>query len=105
MHHEPHDWAWLAAWLEQNWLALYAGLLAGIIAALRVIYAEGTWRHMFTETLLCGVLGLASSYGLELLGIDNSSAPFFGGMIGLLGVKAIRAIVLRVCTRHDTKHE
>lgn len=104
MQHEPHDWAWLAAWLEQNWLALYAGLLAGVVAALRVIYAEGTWRRVITETLLCGVFGLACSYGLELLGLDNSSAPFFGGMIGLLGVKAIRATVLRVCIRYSDKH-
>ena len=36
MPERPDTWAWLAAWLEQNWPTLYAGVLALIIAALRI---------------------------------------------------------------------
>ncbi|WP_263263034.1 phage holin, lambda family [Pseudomonas sp. RIT-PI-S] len=103
MPDKPEDWAWLAAWLEQHWTALYAGTLAGVIAGLRVIYGGGTWRRMILEALLCGAIALAGCSGLALLGIASSAAPFFGGMIGLLGVEAIRALALRFFVRRASK--
>lgn len=99
MPDKPDTWAWLGAWLQQHWPTLYAGLLAGVIAGLRVIYGGGTWRRMVLESLLCGAIALAGSSGLELLGIASTAAPFFGGMIGLLGVEAVRALALRFFTR------
>ncbi|RAI69559.1 phage holin, lambda family [Pseudomonas fluorescens] len=92
-------WAWLAAWLEQHWPTLYAGLLALVIAGLRVIYGGGTLRRMVIEAPLCGALALAVSHGLSLVGIPASTAPFFGGVIGLLGVEGTRAAAKRLFTR------
>jgi lambda family phage holin len=91
MPERPDTWAWLAAWLEENWPALYAGILAVVIAALRVIYGGGTLRRMMIEAPLCGTLALAASHGLALIGIPSATAPFFGGVIGLLGVEGVRA--------------
>lgn len=89
---DRHDtWAWLAVWLEQNWSAIYSGLLALVIASLRVIHGGGTVRRMVIEAPLCGALALSASHGLSLLGIPISAAPFFGGVIGLLGVEGTRA--------------
>jgi lambda family phage holin len=99
MPEKPDDWAWLAAWLEQHWAALQAAVLAGVIAGLRVIYGGGRWRRMTLEILLCSAIALACSSGLELLGTASSAAPFLGGMIGLLGMKAVRALALRFLVR------
>ncbi|WP_263264887.1 phage holin, lambda family [Pseudomonas sp. RIT-PI-S] len=96
MPDKPETWAWLSAWLQQHWPPVYAGLLAGVIAGLRVIYGGGTWRRVILEALLCGALALAGSSGLEMLGIANSAGPFFGGVIGLLGVEAARVLALRL---------
>ncbi|WP_332763125.1 phage holin, lambda family [Pseudomonas koreensis] len=99
MPDRPDTWAWLAAWLEQNWHAIYSGLLAVIIAGLRVIYGGGTVRRMVIEAPLCGALALSASYGLSLLGIPISAAPYFGGVIGLLGVEGTRAAAKKFFNR------
>lgn len=98
MPDRPDTWAWFAAWLEQNWPTIYAGLLALVIAGLRVIYGGGTLRRMVIEAPLCGALALAVSHGLSLLGIPASTAPFFGGVIGLLGVEGTRAAAKKFFT-------
>lgn len=91
MPDRPETWAWLAAWLENNWHGLYAGALAVVIAALRVVYGGGSVRRMLIEAPLCGALALSASHGLSLIGIPLTAAPFFGGVIGLLGVEFTRA--------------
>lgn len=101
MPERPDTWAWLAAWLEQNWPALYSALLAGVIAALRIIYGGGTLRRIVTEAPLCGTLALSASHGLALLGIPAATAPFFGGVIGLLGVESTRAAAKRFFIRKE----
>lgn len=95
MPDRPETWAWLATWLENNWHALYAGLVAGVIAALRIAYGGGTLRRVLLEAPLCGALALAASHGLSLLGIPASTGPFWGGIIGLLGVESTRAAAKR----------
>ncbi|MFJ3410554.1 phage holin, lambda family [Pseudomonas protegens] len=99
MPDRPDTWAWFAAWLEQNWPTIYSGILALIIAALRIMYGGGTWRRMLIEAPLCGALALAGSHGLALLGIPASTAPFFGGVIGLLGVEGTRAAARKFFNR------
>ncbi|KJH73928.1 holin [Pseudomonas sp. ES3-33] len=99
MPERPDTWAWFVTWLEQNWPALYAGLLALIVATLRIIYGGGTLRRIVVEAPLCGALALAASHGLSLLGIPASTAPFFGGVIGLLGVEGTRAAARKFFTR------
>ena len=99
MPDRPETWAWLMAWLENNWPALYAGLLATLIAGLRVMYSGGNLRRVMLEAPLCGLLALAASHGLALLGIPVSTGPFFGGIIGLLGVEWTRAQARKVLNR------
>ena len=99
MPDRPDTWAWLAAWLEQHWPSFYAAILALVIAALRIIYGGGTLRRMAVEAPLCGSLALAASHGLALLGIPTSTAPFFGGVIGLLGVEGTRAAARKFFNR------
>jgi lambda family phage holin len=99
MPERPETWAWLAAWLEHNWPTLYTGALSLVIAALRIIYGGGTLRRVLIESPLCGALALAASHGLALLGIPISTAPFFGGVIALLGVDSTRAAAKKFFTR------
>jgi len=91
MPDRPDTWAFLATWLENNWPGLYAGLIAILMAALRVIYDGGSLRRLLSEAPLCGAIALSASHGLSLVGIPLSAAPFFGGVIGLLGVEFVRA--------------
>lgn len=91
MPDRPDTWAFLATWLENNWPGLYAGLMAVLMAALRVIYDGGSLRRLLSEAPLCGAIALSASHGLSLIGIPLSAAPFFGGVIGLLGVEFVRA--------------
>lgn len=99
MPDRPETWAWLATWLEHNWPGLYAGFLALFIAALRIAYGGGSLRRIAVEAPLCGALALAASHGLSLLGIPATTAPFFGGAIGLLGIEGTRAAAKKFFTR------
>ncbi len=94
-------WAFLAKWLEQNWPGLYAALLAAFIAALRVAYGGGKLRQLVIEAPLCGALALCASHGLSLIGIPLTAAPFFGGLIGLLGVEFVRCAAQKTLTRKE----
>ncbi|NNG61718.1 phage holin, lambda family [Pseudomonas fragi] len=60
-------------------------------AMMRVMYSGGTLRRVLIEAPLCGALALTASHGLGLIGIPITAAPFFGGVIGLLGVEGTRA--------------
>lgn len=101
MPDRPETWAWLATWLEHNWPGLYAGGLTIIIAALRVAYGGGGLRRIAVEAPLCGALALSASHGLPLIGIPSSAAPFFGGVIGLLGIEFTRATAKKFFTRKE----
>ncbi len=101
MPDRPDTWAFLATWLEHNWPGLYSGLLAALIAALRVIYGGGKLRQLVIEAPLCGALALSASHGLSLIGIPLTAAPFFGGLIGLLGVEFVRAAATKTLTRKE----
>lgn len=101
MPDRPESWAFLATWLEHNWPGLYSGLLAALIAALRVIYGGGKLRQLVIEAPLCGALALSASHGLSLIGIPLTAAPFFGGLIGLLGVEFVRAAATKTFTRKE----
>ncbi|MGR6474436.1 phage holin, lambda family [Pseudomonas juntendi] len=101
MPDRPETWAFLATWLENNWPGLYAGLLAALIAALRVVYGGGKLRQLVIEAPLCGFVALSASHGLSLIGIPLSAAPFFGGLIGLLGIEFVRAAAKKTFTRKE----
>ncbi|TRX75269.1 phage holin, lambda family [Pseudomonas mangiferae] len=96
---KPDTWAWLVTWLEHQWPAIYAAALGFWIAALRVIYGGGGLRKAALEAPLCGFITLSASSGLEVFGLTGASAPFIGGIIGLLGVEGVRSLARRYAER------
>jgi len=76
MPDRPETYAWLAAWLEANFPAVYAGALALLIAAWRIIYSGGKLRQLLLEAPLCGLLGIGVSYGPALIGARKRRACF-----------------------------
>lgn len=96
MPDRPETWAWLTTLLAQIWPNIYAALLAGLIAGLRIIYGGGRAKQALLEALICGLLALAVSHGLHLIGQSLESAPFWGGVIGLLGIELIRSWAKRI---------
>jgi lambda family phage holin len=99
MPDKAETWAGLSAWLHTNWPTVYASGLASVIAALRVMYGGGTLRRVALEAPLCGAIALAAGAGVELVGLPSTAVPFFGGMIGLLGVEGTRALAQRLLDR------
>lgn len=99
MPDKPETWAWLSAWLQANWPAVYAGWLAFLIAALRIVYAGGRLRQVVLEAPLCGLLGVGVSHSTELLGVPSSVGAFFGAVVGLIGVETARALADRFLGR------
>lgn len=99
MPDRPETWAWLLAWLEHHHPLLYAALLSAVLAAARFIYSGGSIRRALGEGFICGLITLAASNGLSLFGIPLEAAPFFGGMIGLIGADGVRAGLKRFASR------
>lgn len=91
MPDRPETWAWVSTLLQQFWPSIYAGLLAAAIGGLRIMYGGGKVKQALFEAALCGCITLSVSQGLHLIGLSLESAPFFGGVIGLLGVEFVRA--------------
>lgn len=87
---DPTLWAALLAWLMDNWPAVYGALLAMSISFLRITYDGGKGRRRLIESVMGGLLTLAFTTGATMLGVAYQSAPFIGGMIGLMGIDIIR---------------
>lgn len=99
MPDRPETWALLLAWLEHHHPLIYAAILSGMLAAARFIYSGGSLRRAIGEGFICGLITLAISNGLTLFGIPAEYAPFFGGVVGLLGADFIRDRLKRVAIR------
>ncbi len=87
---DPALWAALMIWLHENWPSIYGFLLAVIVAWLRITYQGGDKRRRRIEALLCGAISLAFTNGMELFGIPREFSGFVGGVIGFIGVEAMR---------------
>ncbi len=96
MPDRPETWAWLSAWLEHNFPAIYAGGLALMISMWQIIYSGGKIRQLALEAPLCGMLGVGVSYAPSLIGAPQEAGVFLACMVGLFGVEASRAAAKRV---------
>ncbi|GJN53047.1 hypothetical protein TUM20286_27990 [Pseudomonas tohonis] len=99
MPDRPETWAMLLAWMEQHHPLIYAAVLSALLASARFIYAGGSLRRALGEGFICGLITLAVSNGLALFGIPEQFAPFFGGVVGLLGADFVRSSLKRIATR------
>ena len=92
-------WAYVLAWLEHYHPLVYAALLAAALGAAGFIYRGGTLRRAVGEGFICGLISLALSNGLQLFGMPLEVAPFFGGMVGLIGADGVRTGLKRLYNR------
>lgn len=99
MPDRPETWAWLLAWLEHHHPLVYAALLSATIASARFIYSGGSIRRAMGEGFICGLITLALTNGLPWFGVPIEVAPFFGGVVGLIGADGIRAGLKRLAAR------
>lgn len=99
MPDKPDTWAWVSTTIETYWPAIYAALLAVFIAAFRIIYEGGKLRQVLIEAPFLGLTALMASHGVALLGISPDVAPFFGGMVGFIGVEGTREWAMRILNR------
>ncbi len=103
MPDKPDTWAALSELLQEHWPALYAGLLAFFVAAFRIAYDGGKVRRITIEAPLLGLIALAISNAMPLVGVSPDVAPFFGGMVGFIGVESTREFAMRFLNRRVDK--
>lgn len=99
MPDRAETWAWLATWAQENYPVIYAAALSAAIAGSRLMLGGGELRRIAVESFVCGLITLAFSNGLSLFGIAVETAPFFGGIIGLVGAEGVRAAAKRFFNR------
>lgn len=99
MHDQPETLARLAAWVQEDYPIIYAAALSMGIAGSRRMLGGGSLRLIAIESVVCGLITLAASNGLALFGIPQEYAPFFGGIIGLIGAEGVRAGAKRLFER------
>lgn len=104
MNKDPSLWADVVNLLKGVWPQIWGVMLAIIIGYGRMIYDGMGQKDHWVEPLLCGFITWAATSGLELLFAmcfphttvsPMAISPLVGGMIGLVGVKKIRAIVIK----------
>lgn len=105
MPDKPDSWAWLSDAIESYWPALYTAALAFLIAAFRIIYEGGKLKQVLIEAPFLGLAALMFSHGVALLGINQDVAPFFGGMVGFIGVESTRELGMRLLNKGVGKND
>lgn len=102
---DPSILSEVAAAVKHAWPQLSGVALAVLLCYGRLIYDAGERRaHWWIEPILCGLITWAAVAGIWLIMeiwlpdsvvSPESLAPFIGGVVGLLGVKKIRALALK----------
>ena len=87
----------LAADAIEEWFILYAPLIytffiSACIALLRGMKDQQTSGKL-VEAILCGLISIACAEMLEYVDMPEKVAPFFGGLIGFIGVSGLRELV------------
>lgn len=103
MPDKPDTWAWLSEIVHDYWPAIYAAVLSFMVASFRIIYEGGRLRQVAIEAPLLGLMALAFSNAVSLLGVSQDIAPFFGGMVGFIGVEGTKELALRIIDKRADK--
>lgn len=96
---DPGFWADVLNSLKAHWPQISGAIFAVAICYGRLIYDGAERKDHWIEPVLCGLLAWSASFGLELVGMPMSVAPFLGGVVGFLGVKKIRNIAISAISK------
>lgn len=92
---DPNVWAALLGILSNpTW---GGAVMAIIISCLRALYEakETSKVRILLESLICGALSLSASSVIEWMSWPPSLSVGAGGMIGFIGVTAIRELIVK----------
>ena len=92
-------WAVITAWLSEHWPIIWGCLLTVSVSWVRITYNGGNGRRRTLETLLCGAIALMVISALDWIGVPGSASGFVGGMVGFLGVEAIRDMAVKLLNK------
>ena len=93
---EPHDeMTWrIAAWINDNWAWIFAGLVTASMALLRAYLdrVKLTKRDV-AEAVMCGIFVMVSRPVMLAFSINEEWAIFVGAVVGCLGARFFRPIL------------
>ncbi|EOA2901757.1 phage holin, lambda family [Escherichia coli] len=98
-HRDPQTWLELYKQWSSGEIPITGALLALVIGGLRSVYNGGDWKETALEGALCGLLTLSFSSALEYFGLPATLSPALGGLIGFMGVKKMRSIIIRAADK------
>lgn len=88
---------WAGIWMALSTPSWQGVIMAIIISFLRVLYdaKETSKIRILLESLICGGLSLSASSIIEWMDWPSSLSVAAGGMIGFIGVTAIRELIVK----------
>ncbi len=97
----PDYWAILYGIVQQNAHALYAFIMAFVVAAFRICYVgkEDSPIRVFLESSLCGLIAVSSRYVFIQLEMNEDLAVAFGAIIAMFGIDKVRELSLRFVSK------
>lgn len=97
---DPGLWADIVSGIRNAWPQMSGVLLAVLIRYGMLIYYGSEKKSERVECILCGLLTLAFTSVLSVIGLPDAISPLFGGCIGLLGVRRLEKISLKALKKH-----
>ncbi|WP_158074740.1 phage holin, lambda family [Rodentibacter mrazii] len=94
---DPNLWAMIAAYIQANLNAIHSFMMAFFIAIFRICYIgkERKKTRVIVESILCGLIAVASESVLEYLALPPKLSVAIGAIVALLGIDKVRAMALR----------
>ncbi|EOE5887749.1 phage holin, lambda family, partial [Salmonella enterica subsp. enterica serovar Brandenburg] len=88
-------WADIVSDIRNAWPQLSGALLAVLIRYGMRRYYGSAKKNERVDCIICGLLTLAFTSALGVIGLPDSISPALGGAIGLLGVRRLEKISLK----------
>ncbi|WP_439242467.1 phage holin, lambda family [Lonepinella sp. BR2474] len=90
-------WAMIIAYLQNNLNAIYSFTMAFFIAIFRICYIgkERKKIRVVIESILCGLIAIASESVFIYLDMPSKLSVAFGSIVALLGIDKVREMAMR----------